>query len=244
MDHDIVVKDVKKAFGDKVILEGISFSVNKGEFVSVIGPNGCGKTVLLHMIQGFQDSSEGSIETKGKTGFVFQDHNLFPWKTVKENIEIGPINTGNKDAAEKISKRLLKEFNLAGFVDYYPNQLSEGMKQMVGIIRSLAIEPDILLMDEPFASLDYLTRMKMHGFIRNILDKRKERPTVLLVTHDIEEALQLSNRIIVLSRRPAKIIKDIPVPIDFSQKKGSKIKDKMKYLDMKERIIRLLKKHG
>ena len=207
----MIVENLTKNFGKLTVLRDISFSVKKNEFLSIIGPSGCGKTTLLYIIQGFLKQSTGKIKIRDKTGFIFQDHNLFPWKTVKENIQFGI-----KDS--KIVKSLLKEINLQGFEDYYPSQISEGMKQRVGIARALANNPEILLMDEPFASLDYLTRLKMQDFLLKL--HRDKNLTIILVTHDIDEAIRLSDRIIVLSKLPAKILKII----DVDGKKGDFIK--------------------
>jgi len=203
MKHKITLNNVSKRFGKFSVLEGISFEVYGGQFVSIVGPSGCGKTSLLYLIQGFTEKDEGKIETDGRTGFIFQEHNLFPWKTVKDNIMIGPLNNGKKNEAEKITNEILKEINLFEFKDYYPHQISGGMKQRVGIARCLANNPHILLMDEPFGSLDYFTKLKMQDFILKL--QRKLNLTILFVTHDIDEAIKLSNKIIVLSKRPAKI---------------------------------------
>ncbi len=214
----IRLENVNKRFGTLCVLKNISFNVLEGEFISIIGPSGCGKTTLLHLIQGFSEQSSGSIETYGEKGFVFQDHSLFPWKTVKENIEVGPINKGkNKDVIRKITKSLIKEINLKGFENHYPNQISEGMKQRVGIARALANNPEILLMDEPFGSLDYFTRLKMQDFILKV--KKERKLTILFVTHDIDEAIKLSERIIVLSRLPSRVIEIIKVNQDHSNLK-------------------------
>ncbi|MFH1364253.1 MAG: ABC transporter ATP-binding protein [Candidatus Aenigmatarchaeota archaeon] len=223
MKVEIRVQNVEKSFGAQKILDSISFSVNKGQFVSIIGPNACGKSTLLYLIQRFISCSGGEIITNGRTGFIFQDHNLFPWKTVKQNIELGPISRGDPTSkTENITKRLLKEVNLLGFENHFPHQLSGSMKQRTGLARCLANNPRILLMDEPFSSLDYLTRLKMQDFITKLWKKRKL--TILLVTHDIEEAIKLSDKIIVLSEQPAKILDIIKVT---PKNKNSKIKKRI-----------------
>lgn len=223
MKVEIRVQDVEKSFGAQKILDSISFSVDKGQFVSIIGPNACGKSTLLYMIQKLFSCSCGEIVTNSRTGFIFQDHNLFPWKTVKQNIELGPINRGEPTSkTENITRRLLKEVNLLGFENHFPHQLSGSMKQRTGLARCLANNPRILLMDEPFSSLDYLTRLKMQDFITKLWKKRKL--TILFVTHDIEEAIKLSDRIIVLSKRPAKVLDIINVT---PRNKNSKIKKRI-----------------
>jgi len=210
METKILLKDVRKNHGKLIIIDGISFDVQKNEFLSIIGPSGCGKTTLLYMIQGFTKKTSGRIEVNGKKGFVFQDNNLFPWKTVKENIEVGPLNKGiSKRQTKKIVSDLIKEFGIEGFENNYPHQISEGMKQRVDIGRCVANNPEILLMDEPFGSLDFLTRLKMQDFLLSL--KQKMNLTIVFVTHDIDEAIKLSDRIIVLSKRPARILDIINV---------------------------------
>jgi NitT/TauT family transport system ATP-binding protein len=210
MEAKIVVKNIEKSFGEIKVLDNISFNVLDKEFVSIVGPSGCGKTTLLYLTREFLDDYGGEINILGKNGFVFQDHNLFPWKTVKENIEVGPINKGkSKCEAEKITNDLLKEVNLGEFKDHYPPQISEGMKQRVGIARALANNPEILLMDEPFGSLDYLTRLKMQDFLLKLC--KEKGLSVLFVTHDIDEAIKLSDKVIVLSKRPARILESIEI---------------------------------
>lgn len=204
MKPRIVVRDLGKKFGRLEVLDSISLEVKSGEFISIVGPSGCGKTTLLFLMQGFLEPMKGTIEVDGKTGFVFQDNDLFPWKTVKENIEIGPRNSGKSESEIKgITKRLLKEFELIRFEDNYPHQISGGMKKRVSIARCLANNPQIIFMDEPFSSLDYLTRIKAHDFVSRLL--KRKRITAVLVTHDIDEALKLSDRIVVFSDRPARI---------------------------------------
>ena len=210
MEAKIVVKNIEKSFGEIKVLDNISFNVLDKEFVSIVGPSGCGKTTLLYLTREFLDDYGGEINILGKNGFVFQDHNLFPWKTVKENIEVGPINKGkSKCEAEKITNDLLKEVNLGEFKDHYPPQISEGMKQRVGIARALANNPEILLMDEPFGSLDYLTRLKMQDFLLKLC--KEKGLSVLFVTHDIDVAIKLSDKVIVLSKRPARILESIEI---------------------------------
>jgi len=185
------VENISKSYGKLEVLKDISFTVEKGEFVSIIGPSGCGKTTLLHIIQGFEKPTSGKVISEGKKGFVFQEHNLFPWKTVLENVNIDTLED---------PKLILEKMELTKFTDFYPNQISSGMKQKVGIARCLLRKSDIILMDEPFASLDYFTRLKMHDFLMTL------KETILFVTHDIDEAIKLSDKIIVLSGRPAKVI--------------------------------------
>ncbi len=221
MNSRIIVRNLGKKFGNLDVLDSISFDVINGEFLSILGPSGCGKTTLLFLLQGFLNPTKGTIKVKGKTGFVFQDDNLpkwdrgktgfvfqdddlIPWKTVKENIEMGPKNLGkSKSEIKKITGKLLKEIGMEGFGDKYPHQISGGMKKRVSVARCLANNPQIIFMDEPFSSLDYLTRIKIHDFVMKLLKKRGI--TAIMVTHDIQESLKLSDRIVIISGTPAKI---------------------------------------
>ncbi|GAA0179161.1 ABC transporter ATP-binding protein [Clostridium sediminicola] len=191
-------------------LKDISFSVSQGEFISIVGPSGCGKSTLLNIIAGLLPPSSGqvvidNIESKNissEMGYMFQKDHLFEWLTVWKNVLLGlkiqnNINKENKD----ILKKLLQNYNLWEFKDHYPSQLSGGMRQRVALIRTLALNPNILLLDEPFSALDYQSRLKASDEIYKII--KKENKTALMVTHDIAEAVSMSNRVIVLSKRPA-----------------------------------------
>jgi len=211
------INNLNLSFNDIEIIRDISFDVKKGEFLSIVGRSGCGKTSLLYLILGFLEANSGSIEINGKKGFVFQDHNLFSWMTVKENIKVPLINQEkNPEDIEKISSELLKEVGLVSFEDHYPNQISEGMKQRVGIARALANNPEILIMDEPFSSLDYFTRFNMQDFILRL--KEKHNLTIVFVTHDIDEAIKLSDRIIILSERPTWVV-EVLEKVEFDKEK-------------------------
>jgi len=216
MKLKIEVKDVEKKYENKKIVDKLSFNVIEEEFLSIIGPSGCGKTTLLYLMAGFIDNFKGKINVFGKMGFVFQDHNLLPWKTVKENIEIGPLNNN----IQVDIKRLLHKIDLDGFGSYYPHQLSEGMKQRVGIARALANHPEILLMDEPFGSLDYLTKIKMQKLLLKL--KKGRKLTIVLVTHDIDEAIRVSDRIITLGDSPCRILKSIEINTEIDKEKVKK----------------------
>lgn len=202
MTNKIIIKDVCMNFGELRVLSDISFTIKENEFASIIGPSGCGKTTLLYLIQGLIKQTSGEIISVGKKGFVFQDHNLFPWKTIKENILIGPNEQSNIDL-------ILEKIDLERFSDFYPSQVSEGMKQRAGIGRCLAYNSEILLMDEPFCSLDYFTKIKVQEFLLTLWKERKL--TILFVTHDIEEAIRLSTKIVVLCKSPTRVIEIIDV---------------------------------
>ena len=216
------IKNITKQFDHNgynlVSLDGVSFSVNSGDFVCLVGPSGCGKSTLLSIISGLQESSSGEIFLDGhqilypgpERILVFQEGALFPWLTVIENIEFGLKMAGiPKKERRDISKRYLDMMNLSKFEDSYPFQLSTGMKQRIAIARGLAMDPDILLMDEPFAALDSQTRDILLVELQKIWEKTKK--TIIFVTHNIAEATVLGNRVLVLSNRPSKIKKGITI---------------------------------
>lgn len=192
------------------VLEDISFNVFEGEIVALVGPSGCGKTTLLNLICGLISPDEGEVIRKGKVGYMFQKDQLFEWRTIYKNITIGPEISKIKIDDNKIIN-MLKKYDLYDFKDYYPKELSGGMRQRVALLRTLALDPDILLLDEPFSSLDYQTKIKVQEDMYKII--KEEKKTVILVTHDISEAISLSNNIMILSDRPATLLKDIT--LDF-----------------------------
>ena len=194
---------VGRSFGPVDVLQNVSLSIREGEFVAVVGPSGCGKTTLLNILSGFDQPTSGRIERSGAVRMVYQQDGLFPWRTAARNIEMGLRRV--TDPLERARQRdeMLTLIGLDGFAGHYPHQLSGGMRQRVELARALAGESDVLLMDEPFSALDYITRLRMRGELARLL---LERPrTVVLVTHDIEEAAQLADRVIVLSGRPGRI---------------------------------------
>ena len=196
----------------------VSLEVQQGEFVSIVGPSGCGKTTILNMIAGFIPASGGEILLDGRAvdgpgperGVVFQSFALFPWKTVLDNVAFGPKIRGlPKAECEKIAREYLALAGLAHAAGRYPNELSGGMQQRVGVVRALANNPDVLLMDEPFASVDAQTRMTLQEELTRIWQER--RPTIIFITHDVGEAVFLANRVVVLSK--GRILKEIAVPL-------------------------------
>ncbi|MBA3027595.1 MAG: ABC transporter ATP-binding protein [Desulfobacteraceae bacterium] len=217
----IEARGLGKAFSKRrqiTALSDLNVCVEKNEFVSIIGPSGCGKSTFLLMAAGLEKATKGEILFKGRKilgpdperAIVFQEYLLFPWKTVRKNIEFGPKVRG-KDSEEqkRISYHLMDLVGLKAFENQYPHELSGGMKQRVAIARALANNPSLLLMDEPFGALDALTREMMQAELLNIWQQAK--CTVLFVTHSISEAIYLSDRVLIMSRRPGKIIADIPV---------------------------------
>jgi NitT/TauT family transport system ATP-binding protein len=217
--EDIVVRLGSPA-SPRLILDRISLDIPAGQFVCVLGPSGCGKSTLLNALAGFVAPASGRVSVDGDLvtapgadrGVVFQDPTLFPWKTVIENVSLGPLLAGVGAAeAERIGRSLLARVGLSSRSDSFPKQLSGGMQQRVGIARALANGPRVLLMDEPFGALDAQTRSMMQ---RVLLDVWAEvGVTVLFVTHDIDEAVVLADRIVIMSASPGRFIDDIAVPI-------------------------------
>ena len=200
-------------------IEDVSFEVHQGEFTVFLGPSGCGKSTTLYMIGGFEQPTAGELMLHGRAidgpgpdrGIVFQDFILFPWRTVFGNIAFG-MEVAKRFSADEIrerAQRLIDRLNLTGFEKSFPNTLSGGMKQRVAIARTLATDPEFVLMDEPFASLDAQTRDRLIGDIEEVAVEQKK--TFLFVTHDVREAIRLADRIVVFSQRPACIIEDIVV---------------------------------
>ncbi len=199
-------------------VQAVSLDVPEGEFVCVVGPSGCGKTTILNMIAGFIPLSGGEIVVDGRSvsgpgpdrGVVFQSHALFPWKTVLENVAFGPKMRGVPLAdREAIAREYLALAGLAHAADRYPNELSGGMQQRVGVARALANQPAVLLMDEPFASVDAQTRMTLQEELTRIWQER--RPTIIFITHDVPEAVFLANRVVVLSK--GRVLKEIDIDL-------------------------------
>jgi NitT/TauT family transport system ATP-binding protein len=218
-------RNITKRFGSELILDGVSFDLSQGSFTSLVGPSGCGKTTLLRIIAGLEQSDggdlllgDGQAILGGKPptlAVVFQQGSLFPWKSVRRNVAFGLELAGIDRATidEKVN-RTLEMVHLEGTAKKFPYQLSGGMQQRVGIARALALDPDILLMDEPFASVDAQTREELHDELLEIWERT--RKSVLFVTHSIDEAIVLSDEVVVLGARPGRILKrfeiDLPRP--------------------------------
>jgi NitT/TauT family transport system ATP-binding protein len=198
--------------GETRALNGLDLAVRDGEFCSIVGPSGCGKSTLLALISGLLRPTEGQLLLDGarangpsdRVGILLQKDHLFEWRTVLQNAELGLEIRGRSTAeARRQAHRLLESYGLGGFENSYPYQLSGGMRQRVALVRTLATDPDILLLDEPFSALDYQTKLILERDVERII--RANRKTALLVTHDIEEAVSMSDRVIVLSGRPAQV---------------------------------------
>ena len=197
----------------------VSLKVEEGDFVAVVGPSGCGKSTILNMIAGFIPITSGRILVDGREvkgpgadrGVVFQSFALFPWKTVAENVTFGPKMRGiGKAERQRIADEYLALAGLSHAADRYPNELSGGMQQRVGVVRALANNPDVLLMDEPFASVDAQTRMTLQEELTRIWEER--RPTVVFITHDVSEAVFLANKVVVLSK--GQVLAEVEIPLE------------------------------
>lgn len=219
------LENISKTYrgGDESVtaLDNVSLTVEDQEFVSILGPSGCGKSTLLRIIDGLLEPTSGSVRIDGEEvtgsgqdrGMVFQDFNLFPWRTVKDNIAFGLEVAGvDKDERERIAQEYIELVGLGGFGDSYPKELSGGMQQRVGLARALAIDPEILLMDEPFGALDAQTRELMQTELLKIWSE--DQKTSVFITHDIEEAIFLSDRVVVLTARPGRIHEIVDVPFE------------------------------
>jgi len=220
MPRKVEISGLSKWFGELEALRQIDAAVEQGEFIAVVGPSGCGKTTFLRMVAGLEPATSGTILIDGQPlrgpgnnrGFVFQNDSLLPWRTVLANALIGPEVAGKVgDRERQRTLDLLKLVGLGGFENYYPRQLSGGMRQRVNLARALAIDPDVLLMDEPFASLDAQTREIMQTELLRIWEQG--RKTVLFVTHQIDEAVFLSDRVLVFARRPGRLQESIEIKL-------------------------------
>ncbi|MEM3427937.1 MAG: ABC transporter ATP-binding protein [Nitrososphaerales archaeon] len=228
MAYVVELRNVTKAFGTSskrpiVVLEHINLSVNEHEFISVVGPSGCGKSTLLRLIMGLIKPTDGEIYYRGKRvqgvcdsmAMVFQTFALFPWLTVVENVELGlhGRNLSNVEKREKALK-MVEVMGLNGFEEAYPRELSGGMKQRVGLARALVSDPDVLLMDEPFSSLDPLTATHLREEVLDLwLTPNISPNVVIMVTHSVEEAVYMADRVVVLTHRPGTIAKEVRVDL-------------------------------
>lgn len=224
------IDGVKKVYntrnGDVVALNGVDLEIKENEFICVVGPSGCGKSTLLNIIAGLEMPTEGAVYIDNKKiegtgverGVVFQQYALFPWMTVLKNVMFGPRLQGkSKEEAEKIAMKYIKMVQLEDFVNHYPKELSGGMKQRVAIARAYAVNPEVLLMDEPFGALDAQTRTQLQSELLETWEK--EQKTCFFITHDVEEAIILAQKVIIMSARPGRIkdIVDIDIPYPRNQ---------------------------
>src|ERR1700716_1538694 len=227
-------------------LSDISLTIEDGAFVSILGPSGCGKSTLLYIVGGFVNPTEGVAKMKGRAiagpgpdrGPVFQEFALFPWKSVLGNVMYGPRQQGVKHAeAEAQSRRLIEMVGLKGFENFYPKELSGGMKQRVALARTLAYHPAVLLMDEPFGALDAHTRTRLQNDLLNIWER--DRKTVLFVTHSVDEAVFLSDRVVVMTRAPGRIKQIVEIDLPRPRRRAELLLDSryQKYVVELERLI-------
>ncbi|SFO10178.1 NitT/TauT family transport system ATP-binding protein [Mesorhizobium sp. NFR06] len=244
----MAIEDVTLRYGDVngvLALDDVSLKVAKNEFCVIVGPSGCGKSSLLYLAAGLNDATSGVIKVDGREviepgpdrGMVFQSYTLFPWLTVRANIEYGPKRKGlPAEQRRQIVDQYLNEVGLAPFADHYPAQLSGGMKQRVAIARALANDPAVLLMDEPFGALDSQTRGTMQKLLLRVWERQQK--TVLFVTHDIDEALVLGDRVLVMTARPGKIKAEIKV--DIPRPRSMDVILEPDFIALKRRILGLL----
>lgn len=223
----------------------VSLKVDEGDFVAVVGPSGCGKSTILNMIAGFVSITSGRILVDGREikgpgpdrGVVFQSFALFPWKTVSENVTFGPKMRGvGKAERARIAQEYLALAGLSHAADLYPNELSGGMQQRVGVVRALANNPDVLLMDEPFASVDAQTRMTLQEELTRIWEER--RPTIVFITHDVAEAVFLANRVVVLSK--GSILEEVDIPL-ARPRSWDKLVEDDDFKAMSNRVLQLVR---
>jgi NitT/TauT family transport system ATP-binding protein len=226
--------DVSMRFGAMEVLQHVTLGVEEGEFVCIVGPSGCGKSTLLNIAGGFLTPASGSVTIDGErvTGpdrrriFVFQERGVFPWLTVEGNIGFGLFDMPEETRRQRVAQ-YIQLVGLEGFEKAYPRELSGGMKQRVEVARALAVNPDVLFLDEPFGALDSITRLQMRSELLRIW--RAERKTVLFVTHDIEESVQLADRVVVMSARPGRIRREVDIdiahPRDLSSKRYIELRD-------------------
>jgi len=228
MEYICELKNISKRFhtinNETKAIEDISFKVEKGEIVAIVGPSGSGKSTILSFLAGLDKPSEGEVIVNTKQiGFMFQRDQLYEWRNIYKNCILG-LEIQHKDTEENINKvlEMLKNYGLYNFRNYYPRQLSGGMRQRAALARTLAIEPELLLLDEPFSALDYQTRLSIGNEVGEIL--RKEKITTVFVTHDIPEAVSISDRVIVFTERPAKIKKEYKITFDMCDEERTPMK--------------------
>lgn len=212
MDNILSIKNLKKIYHtpkqETLAVKNFSFDLKEGEFVAIVGPSGCGKSTILSILSGLEDSSDGNFifKNNAKVGYMLQQDALFEWKTILKNCLLGlEINNNLTKENEEYVISLLNNYGLGDFINSYPNNLSGGMRQRVALIRTLALKPDILLLDEPFSALDYQTRLSVSDDVYKIL--KREKKSAIIVTHDLAEAISIADRVIVLSKRPSVIKK-------------------------------------
>ncbi|EOS31199.1 MAG: ABC transporter ATP-binding protein [Kineothrix sp.] len=241
----VKIDNVKKIYnsrnGEMIALNGVSLDIYENEFICVVGPSGCGKSTLLNIIAGLLEPSSGKVYCDGKEvvgtgterGVVFQQYALFPWMTVKKNVMFGLNLQGIKGAeAEEKAMKYIKMVQLEDFLDHYPKELSGGMKQRVAIARAYAVNPSVLLMDEPFGALDAQTRTQLQSELLETWEK--ERKTCFFITHDVDEAIILAQKVIIMSARPGRIKEIVDINIPYPRTQETKMAPE--FLELKNHI--------
>ena len=230
----VEISNLSMRFGTTDVLRDINLSVREGEFVCILGPSGCGKSTLLNIVGGFIQPTAGKASIDGvpvtapdpRRIFVFQERGVFPWLTVDENVAFGLFRLSEAEKRDRVT-RYVQLVGLAGFENAYPRELSGGMKQRLEVARALAVNPDVLYLDEPFGALDSITRLQMRRELLRIW--QAEKKTILFVTHDIEESVQLADRVVIMSARPGRIRRildiDIAHPRDLSAPRYIQLRD-------------------
>ena len=238
---DNVVKEYVGNKGKTVALNGVSLDIKENEFICVVGPSGCGKSTLLNIIAGLLEPTSGAVYLDGKKiegtgverGVLFQGYALFPWRTVLKNVMFGlEMKRMPKDQAEKIAKKYIKAVGLEGFEHAYPKELSGGMRQRVAIARAYAADPEVLLLDEPFGALDAQTRVQLQSELLNTWEHEKK--TCFFITHDVDEAIILAQRVIIMSARPGRIKKIVDIDIPYPRTQATKTDPR--FLELKTEI--------
>jgi ABC-type nitrate/sulfonate/bicarbonate transport system ATPase subunit len=232
------LKGVNKRFGDLLVLTNINLTVDKGEFAAIVGPSGCGKSTILRMLAGLEEASEGLVSANSqpitkpdpRRTLIFQEHALYPWRTVEKNVGFGmELAKVSPNERKKRIDEILEKVGLDGFQKYYPHQLSGGMRQRASIARALVMNPEVLLLDEPYGALDAITRLAMQNELIRLW--RGTGKTVLLITHDIDEAVYLADTIYVMSPRPGHFIQtlhnDMPRPRNRNGQKFVELRQKI-----------------
>lgn len=245
----IYVRNVDKIYqsvkGTTVAMKNVNLNVLENEFICIVGPSGCGKSTLLRILAGLDEATSGTIVIQDQEiigpgadrGMVFQSYTLFPWMTVGDNIKFGlKLKKMSEEQQEEIVQKYLQVIKLEKFKNAYPKELSGGMKQRVAIARALANSPEVLLMDEPFSALDPQTKSEMQLLMREIW--QVEKPTVVFVTHDIEEAVFLASKVVVMSSRPGTIKREIPIFLPYERK--LELRDSKQFIDIRREVHELI----
>lgn len=238
---DNVVKKFQTRKGEMTALNGVNLDIHENEFVCVVGPSGCGKSTLLNIIGGLEEPTSGSVTVDGKPvegpgpdrGIVFQQYALFPWLTVEENVKFGlKLQGKSKEECDEIANKYIKLVELQDFAKSYPKELSGGMKQRVAIARAYAVNPKVLLMDEPFGALDAQTRTQLQSELLETWEK--EQKTCFFITHDVEEAIVLAQRVVIMYARPGRVKEVVDIDIPYPRTQETKMSPR--FLELKNHI--------